>query len=368
MMAAVQFICAKISMVSGQGLAGILRDYFPRWVLYMAVLSLLVANTINAGADIAAMAAALNMFLPIPISLMIVPIAALILIVQVFGAYRQIARILKWLTLSLLAYVGAAFFAKPGWGEVLRGTLFPSLHIDNRFLVTLVAILGTTISPYLFFWQGSMEVEEEISLGRTTIEQRKGATDAELADAALDVNVGMAFSNLVMYFIILATAATLFKSGHTDIRSATDAAQALRPLAGDAAGILFALGLVGTGFLAVPVLTCSASYAVSEALGWRYGLDQKPTRAKRFYALIIISTVVGVLIDFIGINPIDALFWTAVVNGVLAPPLLVMLMLIANNANIMGDRKNGWGLNLLGWGTTLVMFGAAVGLALTWHQ
>jgi Mn2+/Fe2+ NRAMP family transporter len=353
-------------MVSGMGLAGILRRHYSRLVLYPAILALVVANTINAGADIGAIAAAINLLLPIPIVAMIVPIALIILALQIWGSYRLIANTFKWLTLALFAYIGAAFFAHPNWGEVLHGTFIPTFSFDSTFLATLVAILGTTISPYLFFWQASQEVEEEVSEGRERVSQREGASDKELKYASWDVNIGMLFSNLVMYFIILATAATLFKAGKTDIQSATDAAQALRPLAGDAAGLLLALGLIGSGLLAVPILTGSAAYAVSEMFGWKYGLDQKPGRAKQFYAVIAAATIIGMLINFIGINPINALFWTAVINGFLAPPLLVVIMLVANNKTVMGKRVNSKGSNILGWLTTAVMFAAAIALVVTW--
>ncbi len=365
LMAAVQFICAKIGMVSGKGLAAVLRDHYPRWVLYPAVLALLVGNTINAGADIGAIAAAINLLLPIPIAIMIVPIAFIILGLQIWGSYRLIARIFKWLSLALLAYIGAALFSKPDIGEVLKGTFIPTLSFDGKFLATLVAILGTTISPYLFFWQASEEVEEEISMGRKHLWKRKGVSDKELKYASLDVNIGMLFSNVVMFFIIMATAATLNKAGKTDISSATDAAQALRPLAGDASSILLAVGLIGAGFLAVPILTGSAAYAVAEAFGWKYGLDRKAGRAKEFYAIIALSTLVGMLINFVGINPIDALFWTAVINGFLAPPLLVIIMLVANNRAVMENRVNGRFLNILGWATALLMFSAAIAFVFT---
>ena len=299
---------------------------------------------------------------------LIVPIALAILALQVWGSYRLIAKVFKWLTLALFAYIGSAFFARPNLGEVLRGTFIPTFRLDATFLTTLVAILGTTISPYLFFWQASEEVEEEISLGRTRLWQRRGATDAELRYAAIDVNTGMLLSNAVMYFIILATAATLFKAGRIDITSATDAAQALRPIAGDAAEILLALGLIGAGFLAVPILTGAGAYALAEAFGWEYGLDKNPGRAKQFYLVIAASTLVGMLLNFLGVNPIDALFWTAVINGFLAPPLLVLIMLVANNARIMGERVNGRWLNALGWATTAAMFAAALALVLTWGK
>jgi len=366
MMTAVQFICAKIGMVTGAGLARVLRRHYSKGLLYPVVGGLVIANTINAGADIGAIAAAVNLLVPIPVTAMIVPIALVILGLQVWGSYRLIAQTFKWLTLALFAYIGAALYARPDPWEVLRGTLIPTFSLDARFMTTLVAILGTTISPYLFFWQASQEVEEEISMGRRTLKARQGATDRELTYAGMDVTTGMFFSNVVMYFIMLATAATLFQSGHRDIQSATEAAQALRPLAGDGAYVLLALGLIGAGFLGVPVLTGSSAYAMAEALGWRYGLDEKPRRAKLFYGMIIVPTLIGMLINFIGINPIRALFWTAVINGFLAPPMLVVIMLIANNRTIMGERTNGLWANIVGWATTAVMWAAAIGLILTW--
>jgi NRAMP (natural resistance-associated macrophage protein)-like metal ion transporter len=368
MMTAVQFICAKVGMVTGMGLARVLSKHYSRWLLYPVVGGLVVANTINAGTDIGAIAAGLNLLMPVPVVALIVPIALLILALQVWGSYRFIASTFKWLTLVFFAYIGATFFARPDLSAVLRGTFVPAVRLDAAFLTTLVAILGTTISPYLFFWQASHEVEEEISMGRRTLRARQGATDTELRYAGVDVTTGMFFSNVVMYFIILATAATLFRAGQTEIESAAEAAQALRPLAGNAAYVLFAVGLVGSGFLGVPVLTGSSAYAMAEALGWPHGLDEKPRRAKLFYAMIIVPTLVGMLINFLGINPMRALFWTAVINGILAPPILVVIMLIGNNATIMGERTNGAWLNIVGWLTTALMFAAVIGLALTWGE
>jgi Mn2+/Fe2+ NRAMP family transporter len=327
---------------------------------------LVIANSINAGTDIGAVAAAVNLLVPIPIILMVVPIALLILGLQIWGSYRLIARVFKWLTLALLAYIGSAFFAHPNVGAVLRGTFIPTFRFESTYLATLVSILGTTISPYLFFWQADEEVEEEVSMGRRRLWQRQGATDTELKYAAWDVNIGMGLSNVVMYFIILATGATLFQAGKTNIQSATDAAQALRPLAGSAATILLAVGLIGAGILAVPILTGSAAYAVAQALGWPYGLDKKLGHAKLFYGVIASATLLGMLVNFVGINPIDALFWTAVINGLLAPPLLVIIMLVANNRTVMQKRVNGRGINVLGWITTVVMFAAAIMLVFTW--
>jgi NRAMP (natural resistance-associated macrophage protein)-like metal ion transporter len=368
LMAVVQYVCAKIGMVSGMGLAGVLRRNYPRRLLYPAVLALVAANTINVGTDIGAIAAGVNLLLPVPIVWMIAPVALLIVALQVWGSYRLITRVFKWLTLTLFAYVAAAFLAKTPWGEVLKATFVPHLSTSGAYMTTLVAILGTTISPYLFFWQASTEVEEEVSMGRRTLKEREGATYAELKRAALDTNAGMFFCNLVFYFVILAAAATLHASGHTDIQSASDAARALEPLAGPAAKYLFAVGIIGAGFLAVPVLTGSAAYAVAETFGWECSLDHKPHEAKQFYAVIAASTLVGMLINYAGINPISALFWTAVVNGLVAPPLLVVIMLVSNNPKVMGDKVNGPGTNLMGWAATALMFAAAAGMLLTWGR
>jgi NRAMP (natural resistance-associated macrophage protein)-like metal ion transporter len=256
-MSFVQFMCAKIGMVTGRGLAGVLKTHYSRPLVYASVFSLVIANSINAGADIGAIAAGINLLSPISVWSLIVPIALSIIALQIWGSYRFIANVFKWLTLALFAYVVSAFFCKPDLGQVLRATLIPSFPWNRAFLALTVGILGTTISPYMFFWQSNQEVEEEIAAGRKTLAQRVGATDAELKYAALDVNIGMLVSNLVMYFIILSTAATLFKAG--EIQGATQAAQALRPLAGRAAEALLALGLIGTGFLAVPILTGSSA-------------------------------------------------------------------------------------------------------------
>jgi NRAMP (natural resistance-associated macrophage protein)-like metal ion transporter len=368
LMVAVQFICAKIGLVSGRGLAGVLREHYSRWLLYQVVVLLLIANTINAGADIGAIAAAVNLFVPLPVKVLIVPIALLIVVLQIWGSYRLIEQTFKWLTLSLFAYVGAAFLAHPHWPQVLKATLIPQLTFTHEFLLTLVALLGTTISPYLFFWQASAEVEEEKSIGRKTVAERRGASKQELRLAAWDTNIGMFFSNLIAYFIILAAASTLHAHGETNIQSATEAAGALKPLAGGAATLLFAVGLIGAGFLAVPVLTGASAYALAEAFDWEYGLNEKWRTAKGFYAVIVVSTLIGMLINFLGISPISALFWTAVINGLLAPPLLVVIMLVANNRQVMDAHVNRRAANVLGWAATVVMCAAAIGLLLTWKQ
>ncbi len=364
-MAAVQYTCAKVGLVHGTGFAAVLRRHYPRWLLYPIVFTLAAANTFNAGADIGAIASGINLLVPIPVPYLIVPVGLLILALLVWGSYRLIANTFKWLTLALFAYIGSALFARPDWAGVLWGTLVPTIGTDAPSLAVLVGILGTTISPYLFFWQASQEAEEKRARWGWRA-RRRGATDAELRYAGWDVATGMFVSNLVMYFIILATGATLHQEGHTEIHTAAEAAEALKPLAGDAAEALLALGLIGAGFLAVPVLTGSAAYAVAEAFAWRTGLDQKPHRARGFYAVITVSTLAGLLLNFTGVNPVDALLWAAVLNGFLTPPLLAVVLLVANNKEVMGKRANGLLLNVLGWSTVVLMAAAAVGLVLTW--
>jgi NRAMP (natural resistance-associated macrophage protein)-like metal ion transporter len=368
MMAAVQYICARIGLVTGKGLGALLRVQFPKFIAYPAVIALVIANSINAGADIGAIGAALNLLVPIPIVALIVPVAAVLLILQIWGSYRTIATVFKWLTLALFAYIGAAFFAHPDFREVLRSTFVPHLSLDPNYLTTLVAIIGTTISPYMFFWQATQEVEEDIALGRKHLWQRKGTTDAELTYAAWDVGIGMVFSQIVAYFIIFATAATLFKTGHTNIATAADAARALEPLAGRWASLLLAFGLIGAGFLAVPILTGSSAYAMSETFGWKFGFDEHPGRAPQFYGIIALSTLVGIELNFVGISPIQALYWTAVINGFLAPLLLVLIMLVSGNRKIMGARVHSPLLGWMGWLTTAAMMVASIGTILTMRK
>lgn len=365
MMTAVQYISAKVGLVSGRGLAGVLREHYPRWVLYPTLFALVVANTLNAGADIGAIAAALNLLLPVPAVAFVVPVGLAIVIIQVFGSYQLIARIFKWLAMVLLAYLATSLFTRPDVGSVVTGTLVPTIRLDPQYIGILVALLGTTISPYLFFWQASQEVDEQLQMGRRRLWQRVGASGAELRYALWDTAAGMAFSEIVAYFIILTTGATLFVAGKHDISSATDAAQALRPLAGDLSAALLAFGLIGAGVLAVPILTGAAAYAVAETFGWKSGLDTRPARAPEFYAVIAVATAIGISINFVGINPITALVLSAVINGLLAAPLLVVLMLVSNDRTVMGSRANGRALNLLGWTTAAVMGVAAIALIAT---
>ena len=365
LMAAVQLICARIGLVSGRGLAGAVRRHYPRPFLYAACLVLLVANVFNIAADLGGMAEAAKLLTGIP-TLAFVPVFGVaIMTLTVYTSYATFAKYLKWMTAVLLSYIIAAFLAGPDWRAVLRASLVPTIRWDAGYLATLVGVLGTTISPYLFFWQASQEVEEEKAHGKRTAAERRGASDHELADARLDVTTGIAFSNLVFYFIVLTTASTLHRTGQHDIETARQAAEALRPLAGEAAYVLFALGLVGTGFLAVPVLAGSASFAVAEVFGWRSGLDLSPRKGRRFYLVFAGAVVGGMLIDIFDTKPIRMLFLSAVLNGILAPPLLVLIMLVSNNREIMGRHTNGPWLNVLGWTATVLMAVAAIALLVT---
>ena len=362
LMAAVQMMCARIGKVTGQGLAGNFKQRFPRWLLNVFIVALLVANTINIAADLAGMADAAEMLSGIKSQVFVVVFAVLISWATVRLHYHQIANVLKWLVLVLFAYPVTAFVAGADWSRVLRATLVPTMPHSRDEWSTLVAILGTTISPYLFFWQASEEVEEEKAAGQSTLAQRRGATRKELELRNIDVGVGAFFSNMVMFFIILTTAITLNRHGITHIETTRQAAEALRPLAGKFAATLFTVGIIGVGFLAIPTLAGSTAYAFAETLGWRQGLDKELKRARAFYALILLSTGVGVGLDFIGINPVKALYWTAVINGLLAPFLLVAILVVASDKKLMQGQPSsrlGWTVVAL---TTVAMFAAAVAM------
>jgi len=365
LMAAIQLICARIGLVTGRGLAGAVGHHYPRPLLLSACLILLAANVFNIAADLGGMAEAAAMLTGLPALPFILVFGVGITAVTVYTSYGTFARSLKWLTAVLFAYIAAAVLARPDWFAVLRATVVPAFQWNPGAVETLVAILGTTISPYLFFWQASQEVEEDKARGKLTLDQRQGATAHELADARLDVNTGMFFSNVVMYFIILATGATLYRTGLHDIQTAKQAAEALRPLAGDAAYLLFALGLIGTGLLAVPVLAGSASFAVAEIFNWPAGLDLKPRPAWRFYLVLAGAIACGIVLDVFETNPIRVLFLSAVLNGLLAPPLMLLVMLVGNNRKIMGADVNGFWLNLVGWLATAVMTAAAIAFFVT---
>ena len=366
MMVATVYLASKIGMVSGMGIGGVVRHYYSRWLLYPVIAALLVANIIGAAADIGAIAASVHLLVPVPPSVIIVGITLLIIGLLTWGNYALLQRIFKWLALALFAYVGAGFLANPDWTSVAVGTFIPKIHFNTDYLSMIVAMLGTSLSPYLFFWQASQEVEEEMAIGRHHVWQRRGASDHELRYAALDVNVGMIFSSLIIYFIVVCTAATLFRSGITNIESAYAAAQALRPLAGKAAALLFAAGVVGVGILAVPVLTTAPAYALAEAFDWNHSLDHRPEHAKEFYAVIVLSMLVAMGLNFIQINPMTALFWAGVIEGLLAPPLMILIMMITNNPEIMGSHQNTRPLNILGWIATGATSAAALALIWTW--
>jgi Mn2+/Fe2+ NRAMP family transporter len=312
------------------------------------------------------MAAALNLVVPLPIPYIVVGTASILVALQLWGSYTLIRNLFRWLALALLAYIPAALLAKPEVGAVLQGTLLPRLPFTQEALSLLVAVIGTTLSAYLYSWQSNEEVEEEIAMGRHRWGQRWGATTTELRQSWWDIVAGMAFSNVIMYFIILATASTLFPAGQTDINTAAEAAQALQPLAGKAAGLLFTLGVVGVGFLAVPVMVSGAAYDVCQTFGWHHSLHARPPEAKAFYAVIVLVTLVAVGLNFLGVNPMKALVWSGIVQGFSTPPLLLLLMLMTNNQAIMGTQVNSRALNCLGWVTTGVIFTATVGLVISW--
>jgi NRAMP (natural resistance-associated macrophage protein)-like metal ion transporter len=366
MMFAVVYLSSKLGQISGQGLFAAIRDHYPKWVLYLTLFGVLIGNTFEAAADIGAMAAALNLFIPVPSEWIVVPVSLIILALQIWGSYTLIRNIFRWLALSLLAYIGSAFLAKPELIPTLRGTFVPTIQFNGEFLAILVAIIGTTLSAYLYTWQSNEEVEEEIAQGRTRLSQRRGATRAELKKTRRDILFGMFFSNIVMYFIILSTAATLFQSGQHDINTAADAAKALQPLAGDAAGMLFAVGVIAVGFLAVPIMTTGAAYDLCQSFGWKDGLHKRPSEAKLFYAAIIVCTLIAMGVNFVGMNPMKALVTAGIVQGFSTPPLLLLIMLMTNNRTIMGEQVNGRGINILGGITTLAIFSATIGLVATW--
>ena len=362
LMGCVQFMCARIGMVTGLGLAGALRRKIPRWMLIVAALALFGANSINVGADLSGMADAAEMLTGINSHLLVIIFGVGIAFWAVRCRYYQIAMILKWLALCLFAYVITAFVVRPDWGAIARDTFVPTWPKDHDTWQNLVAILGTTISPYLFFWQSSQEVEHEKSMGRRMLVQREGATKREIIDLKLDVGIGTFFSNLVMYFIILTAAVTLHKHGVTQIETSKQAAEALRPLAGSLAYFLYTAGLVGVGLLAIPTLAGSAAYAFAETFKWREGLDLPFKSAQPFYIVLIVSTLLGIAMDFLNINPVKALFWTAVINGVLAPFLLAGILLVASDRKLMQRQPSSW-LSLAAVGVvTIVMFGAAAAM------
>jgi NRAMP (natural resistance-associated macrophage protein)-like metal ion transporter len=356
LMVGIQVVSARIGRVSGYGLAGNIRRLYPIWVLYGLVFLLLIANTINIGADLSAMADAATLLIGGSRHLYIFGFGLFCVVLQIFFSYARYVRVLKWLTLTLFAYVGVVFSVDLPWSDVIKGVFFPSLSMSADYLTTVVAIFGTTISPYLFFWQASQECEDIRAVkSDKPLHNHPEQAARQLARIKLDTYIGMGFSNLIAFFIMLTTAATLHAHGVTDIQTSAQAAEALRPIAGKFAFLLFSLGIIGTGLLAVPVLAGSAAFAVAESFRWRRGLDLTPLRGARFYGVIAAATLVGVGLGFTRLDPIKALFYAAVVNGVISAPIMVVMMRMASNPKIMGKFVVTRRLRILGWAATTVM-------------
>jgi len=369
LMCAIQQISAQIGRVTGRGLGGNLRRHYPPWALYSLVGLLLVANTINLGADLGAMGAALKLLIGGPALLYVTGFGVLSVLLEMLVRYSRYVSILKWLSLSLFAYVATLFAVHVNWGDVGYHLFVPDISLKGAYLTVVVAVFGTTISPYLFFWQAGEEVEgEKENPLAHPLKKAPDQAPRELTRIRLDTWIGMAFSNLIALCIVLTTAATLNTHGITDIQTSSQAAEALRPIAGRFAFSVFALGIIGTGLLALPVLAGSAAYAVGEALRWPVGLARRPLKAKAFYGTIAAATLVGGILNFTPLDPVKALFWSAVVNGVVAVPIMVMTMRMATNKEIMGQFDVRGLLRLLGWLATLTMAMAAIGMFATWNS
>jgi NRAMP (natural resistance-associated macrophage protein)-like metal ion transporter len=367
LMIGIQMVSAHIGRVTGDGIAANIRKHYPPWLLYGLVALLLVANTINIAADIGAMGAALKLLIGGPAHWYAIAFGSTSLILQVFVPFPRYAPILKALTLALFAYVATAFIVKIPWEHVLYKTLVPSVTLDVHYAIGVVAVFGTTISPYLFFWQASQEVEEQRATpGEEPLRRAPEQARRSLRRIRIDTYVGMAFSNLIAFFIILTAATTLNMHGMTQIQTSSDAAQALRPLAGEFAFLLFSAGIVGCGLLAVPVLAGSAAYAVAEALHWRIGLGRTLLKARGFYMILAIAIVLGVALNFTSIDPIRALFWSAVINGVIAGPVMVVILLMASRRDVMGEFVIARWLSAVGWLATAIMLIAVVVMIATW--
>ena len=367
LMSCMQEISATIGRVTGRGIAGNMRRHYPRWLLYGIVLLVLGANIINLGADIGAIGAAVTLLVGGPPLLYAAVFALISLVLEIYIPYHSYSRILKWLTLALFSYVATVFVVHVPWGEALKATVLPSLRLDVKFLIALVAVLGTTISPYLFFWQASLEVEEERAApsDRPLLRAPEQAK-AQLGRIHLDTYAGMAFANIVAFFIMLTAAVTLHRNGITDIQTSAQAAEALRPVAGKFAFLLFTLGIVGTGLLALPVLGGSAAYAVGEALHWPVGLERRSLHLRGFYGVLAVATVIGLGLNFVHIDPIKALFWSAVINGIVSGPVMVVMMLMASNSKVMGQFTLCNRNKVIGWIATAVMIAGGITIFATW--
>lgn len=361
LMAIIQEMCARIALVTGRGLAANIKMVFSRKVLYICTIFLFIANTFNIGADIGAMAKSTQLLYPsLDFNFLVLFIGLLVLALEIIIPYKKYVKYLKWFALSLLAYVATALIIHMNWADLLKSLVIPHMSFNKDEIILITGILGTTVSPYLFFWQTSEEIEEEIVEGKVTIKERRGTNDIEVKKMRKDVWSGMFYSNLIMFFIIAVCANTLFVNGVTNIGTADQAAQALAPFAGKFSMLIFAIGIIGIGLLAIPVLAGSTAYAISESFNWKEGLYRKYKSAQSFYWVIIISIIVGILMNFLHINPIKGLIYAAVLNGIVAPIILIFIVRISSNKKIMGEYKNNFITKLLGWIITIFMAATAI--------
>jgi NRAMP (natural resistance-associated macrophage protein)-like metal ion transporter len=371
LMASIQEMCGRVGLVTNKGIAGVLKENYPKYIIYLVALVTVPASIINIGSDLAGMGAVANLIFPqVPVEIFTIFAAFAIIAAIIFFSYKQLSFVMKWLTLILLVYLVVPFLVKQNLWDIFTATVIPHVEFSVEFVSILVAILGTTISPYLFFWEASMEVEEhELKERQAKILSGTHETlDQEVKEMQKDNFVGMFFSNFVMFFIILTAGSILFKGGINNIDTVDQAASALKPLAGDGAYLLFALGVIGTGFLAIPVLAGACSYVISETLGWNMGMNLKLKEAKGFYLVIIISVILGLLINFLGISPIQAMIWTAVIYGIVSPVLIGVILHVCNNKKVMGKYTNGKWSNILGILCFLMMTVAVIGLFITFFM
>lgn len=356
LMVIIQEMCARIALVTGRGLASNIKSAYSKKILYVCTILLLFANTLNIGADLGAMAKATQLIIPnIPFIFWVILAGILGLFLEIFIPYRKYAKYLKWLVFAVFAYIFTGLILNMDWSVLLRDGIIPQIVFSKDQILLITAVLGTTISPYLFFWQTSQEVEEEISEGMTTVKKRQETGPSEIKKMRMDIWLGMFLSNLVMFFIIAVSSHTFFANGITDINTAAEAAQALAPLAGQWATLLFAIGIIGTGLLAIPILAGSTAYAISESFGWREGLYRKYKTAHAFYGVIIFSIIIGILINFIGIDPIKALIYSAIANGIIAPVIIICIVHISSSQKIMSQFKNPFLIKIIGWIIAILM-------------
>ncbi|ETB63631.1 MAG: Natural resistance-associated macrophage protein [Parcubacteria bacterium RAAC4_OD1_1] len=355
-MITIQEMCARIALVTGNGLASNIKHLYKKEMLYVITILLLITNSFNIGANLGMMANAIQLIIPnIPFSLLVIFIGIICLILPMIIPYKKYARYLKWLVITLFSYIITGFMIDMDWSILFKNALIPQISFSKDYILLITAILGTTISPYLFFWETSQEVEEEIAEGKTTVHKRRGTNILEVKKMRMDIWTGMFLSNIIMFFIIAVSANTLFVNGITSIDSASDAALALKPFAGNLASLLFSIGIIGTGLLAIPVLASSTSYAISESFGWKEGLYRKFKKAKAFYFIIMFSIIVGIFTNFIGLHPIKALIYSAIINGIIAPIIIFFIVQISSNHKTMGHYKNGKLSKFIGWLAIILM-------------